>query len=340
MASTPKIPNDGRANGDGKKGEASALSGDHCQPNSHYDTDKKDNRKHWLEYATAGFALIAAVGAISSVIVGLIQYGVYTRQAQIMKSQNTIATAQTYIASRQAEIMDRQNDIAAVAQQAFISTKDVRIDKGSIPSPDGTAALWFYPIIENGGNTAAKNLRMSASAAVDPGRPGTAVVMPMDFGLGGKQSIEVAHWPDAGPPDPESILIEAESLEGQGKPSRLLRTVLGPHVSQSVAGIGVPVEETKRRIINGERWFILGAIHYEDRLPNSGPRLLKYCYVITFHVSESGELKSPVAPCQHWNCTDDDCRSDKAAYDAETKGWTQPPLLRVRLKTVIREQFA
>jgi hypothetical protein len=305
MANTPNTPNDGKADGD-------------------------SNRKHWLEYATAGFALIAALGGISSVIVGLIQYGVYTRQAQIMKSQNTIATAQTFIASKQAAMMDRQNDIAAIGQQAFISAKEVRIDKGVIQSPDGSATLWFYPIIENGGNTAAKNLRISASAAVEPARPGTTVLLPVNFALGGKQSIEVAHFPDVGPPDPEIILDEAERLEGQGKPSRLLRTVLGPHVSQSVAGFGVPVEETKRRIVDGERWFILGALHYEDMLLNSKQRLLKYCYVITFHLSENGELQSPVAPCQHWNCADDECKSDKAAYDAETKGWTQPALLSVQ----------
>ena len=250
-----------------------------------------------------------------------------------MKDQTILATAQAAISDRQADIADRQNDMTAISQRAFVFAKDIRIDKVRNPVLGGQPnqfedALWFSPIIENGGNTPTKDMRISAQAAIDPSRPEIEVKLPMNFGLGMKQSIDVSHMPDAGPPDPEKLLTENEELEGRGKPSHLIRTILGPHVSQSFGGFGITVEEAKRRLQEGGRWFILGAIHYNDRLNTpSYQKITKYCFSIGLSISETGEVQSTVGPCPHWNCADDECKGDKAAYNTETKGAVRPAML-------------
>jgi hypothetical protein len=48
---------------------------------------------------------------LAVVLVGLLQLGVYTRQAKIMRDQTTLTTAQTMIAGAQADISNRQADI-------------------------------------------------------------------------------------------------------------------------------------------------------------------------------------------------------------------------------------
>ena len=216
-------------------------------------------------------------------LVGLLQLGVYMRQAKIMKDQTTISTAQTMIAGTQSEISGRQADImksqASIAtqanfltestQRAFVSATGIRVDKqpGEIIGHLGQFEpyLFFYPTLENGGNTPTKNLRISAQAYLDPSRTDVEVKLPLNVGIGPKQSFSVAHLPAAGPPDPQTIFAQSELKEREGKPSTIIRALLGPRVSQTFGGFGVPVEETKRRMQEGERWFVLGSIHYNDR---------------------------------------------------------------------------
>jgi hypothetical protein len=42
-------------------------------------------RKHWLEYATGGFALVAAIGSVSAALVGYWQWGVLSGQLSAMR---------------------------------------------------------------------------------------------------------------------------------------------------------------------------------------------------------------------------------------------------------------
>jgi hypothetical protein len=149
----------------------------------------------------------------------------------------------------------------------------------------------------------------------------------LGIALGPKVNMILTHLPEAGPFDPEEILIEAEKLEQQGKPSYITRTILGPHVSQAVAGFGIPIEETKRRAQEGGRWFLLGAIHYDDRFANSSTRLSKYCFGIGFEITATGELNPTTSPCPHWNCADEECENDKTAYNTETANWRGTALL-------------
>jgi hypothetical protein len=264
---------------------------------------------HWVEI----FLTIALFG------VGVAQLVVYQRQAGIMETQ--------------AEIALRQNEITVQSSRAIVFAKDVRVEKKdrAIPGKPGQfeAYWWFAPVVENGGSTSTKNMRISAQAAFDPSRPEIEVKLPLGVGLGAKQLMALSHLSDAGPFDPEENLIEAEALERQSKPSNIIRMILGPHVSQTIAGFGVPIEETKRRVQEGGRWFILGAIHYDDRFSNSSTRLSKYCFGIGFEITASGELNPTTTPCPHWNCADEECENDKTAYNAETANWRAPAMLSI-----------
>jgi hypothetical protein len=166
-------------------------------------------------------------------------------------------------------------------------------------------------------------------AAYDPSRPNVEVKLPLGLAIGPKQGIVLTHIPQAGPSDPELFLTQAEEAEKQSKPSNLIRAILGPHVSHTVAGFGVPVEETKRRLQDGGRWFVFGALHYDDRFSNPSIRVSKYCFSIGFEISASGEINPTYGPCPHWNCADDECEGDKAAYGTETANWQTPPLLEI-----------
>jgi hypothetical protein len=289
---------------------------------------------HWAEVILTG----VLVG------VGIAQVVIYNRQAGMMKSQNGIAIDQALIAhsqadisSRQADIMDKQASISREAdlltediQRAFVSAAGVRIDKkpGEIPGHPGQfeTYIWFTPSIENGGSTPTKNLRISAQAYLDPSRPGVNAKLPIGAGMGAQQVIAFSHLPDAGPPDPEETFIELEKQEREGKPAQITRGLLGPHVSQNFGGLGVPLEETKRLIQDGGRWFVLGSIHYNDRFSQSPERRYKYCFSIGFTTSDNGEPTPTTTTCAHWNCADDECVDDKSAYEAETKGWIQTPV--------------
>jgi hypothetical protein len=204
---------------------------------------------HWVEV----FLTLVLIG------VGYLQYKVYQRQAGIMQTQS---------------------EITLESARAIVFAKDLRVEKKDMAisgKPGQFEAYWqFSPNIENGGNTTTKNMRISVQAAFDPSRPEIEVTLPLGIVLGQKQAVSVSHLPEVGPPDPEEHLIEAEELEGQAKPSKLIRTILGPHVSQAIGRFGVPIEETKQRLQEGGRWFVLGAVHYNDRFSNSSTRLLKY----------------------------------------------------------------
>jgi hypothetical protein len=172
---------------------------------------------HWVEIALT----------LAIVLVGLLQLGVYTRQAKIMRDQTNISTAQTMVAGAQVEISNRQADImknqasiadtanllTEIAQRPFVSATGIRIDKrpGEIVGHPGQFEpyLFFYPTLENGGNTPTKNLRISAQAYLDPSRTDVEVKLPLNVGIEPKQSFSVAHLPAAGPPDPQVIFAQS-----------------------------------------------------------------------------------------------------------------------------------
>jgi hypothetical protein len=66
-----------------------AASEEHHCPKPGYETPKpKKANKHWLEYVTAGFALVAALGSISAAVIGCWQWSVMKGQLDVMRDQN------------------------------------------------------------------------------------------------------------------------------------------------------------------------------------------------------------------------------------------------------------
>jgi hypothetical protein len=186
-------------------------------PETQQQATPKPPRRHWqasepfLDFKASHWVEIALTAAV--VAVGLLQFGVYTRQAKIMKDQATLATVQTAISNRQA-------DITALSERAFVSAKEIRVDtvRSPVPGQPGqfTDALWFYPVIENGGNIPTKNMRLNVQASVDPSRKDVQLLLPFGFGLGQKQAVDIGHLPDAGPRDPETLLFQDETLRESG----------------------------------------------------------------------------------------------------------------------------
>jgi hypothetical protein len=300
---------DNRANAEENVQQITAAS--ITEPNHHHPNGAKAGsyccgKKSTFDVATRILEIVigAAVGG-ALIGVGYLQYSVYTRQAGIMDQSS----------------------------RAIVFAREVRVEKkdGSIPGEPGKfeAYWWFSPVIENGGGTSTKGMRITPQAVFDPSRPEIEVKLPLGFGLSGKQVIDVSHVSSfSGPPDPETVLIANEELERQRKPSSVIRTILGPHVSQAIAGFGVPIEETRRRLKEGGRWFILGAVHYNDRFSNTD-RLSKYCFGIGFEITAADELNPATSPCPHWNCADEECENDKTAYNADTANWQAPAMLSI-----------
>jgi hypothetical protein len=94
--------------------------------------DSEKTQKHWLEYATAGFAFLAAIGSISSVVVSSWQWGAMRAQLTVMKENNNVIRA---------------------SQEAFVNFK--RIDIKS----DGKTPDEVRPLLENTGGGAAIQVR-------------------------------------------------------------------------------------------------------------------------------------------------------------------------------------
>src|ERR1700727_402721 len=130
----------------------------------------------------------------------------------------------------QASLATTANLLTESTQRAFVSATGVRIDKLPQETPGHAGQfepyLYFYPALENGGNTPTKNLRISAQAYLDPTRTDVEVKLPLSVAIGPKQSFSVAHLPMAGPPDPEIIFARDQKNEREGKPSSLIRALL------------------------------------------------------------------------------------------------------------------
>jgi hypothetical protein len=170
-----------------------------------------------------------------------------------------IASRQWEVMQTQANIAGRQNEIVIESARAIVYAKEIKIEKkdGAIPDKVGQFEpyWWFSPVLENGGGTSTEHMRVSAQAWIDPSRPDLITKLPFGLALGPKQLMNVSRVPEAGPRNPEDDLFQSEELERQNKPSRLIRTILGPKISQTIAGFGVPIEETKRRV-SGRREMV------------------------------------------------------------------------------------
>jgi hypothetical protein len=65
-----------------------------------------------------------------------------------------------------------------------------------------------------------------------------------------------------------------------------------------------------------ENYYLFGVFHYQDWFSEGAEYRTKFCFAI-IPFREDGKLKVSYEPRLFWNCADDECDVDKAAYDAE-----------------------
>jgi hypothetical protein len=85
----------------------------------------------------------------------------------------------------------------------------------------------------------------------------------------------------------------------------------------ALGGGGVGVDLLKKAIDEGWRFYIYGVIHYNDIFAHSEPHVTKYCYTIGAARNEKGDIEPRTGLCDHWNCADDECRTDRDAWIAQ-----------------------
>ncbi len=74
--------------GESHPGDATAIA-EHQEPNTNSNGENpRAEKRHWLDYATAVFALVAALGSISAVVVGVLQWIVMGGQQSIMQADH------------------------------------------------------------------------------------------------------------------------------------------------------------------------------------------------------------------------------------------------------------
>jgi hypothetical protein len=242
---------------------------------------------HWVE-----IALTAALVGI-----GIGQLVIYSRQANIMDTQANIA--------------NDQNKITASIQRSFITVSSfetpVRFGSGFAQQ---TKYWWFVPTIKNSGNTPTKNMKFFITATCPT---------ELDIGLGAYLGLDCDFTRPPGPLDPEDILNMAV-FKGKER-----RGLLGPQSAMSLSGVGI-TEKSMGDVEKGFPIFISGIIYYNDIFPRSQLHVTKFCYQITASHSDKNEIVSGYDFCKHWNCADDECKTDREIYNAEiTNLATKPP---------------
>lgn len=173
----------------------------------------------------------------------------------------------------------------ASVQRAFVSDVRVHLDPKEIEG--GKPSYWMPRItVRNSGATPTRDLRYVSVYNRSPSSPG----------------------------DPEGWFEAEVSI------TRILkgRITIGP---QSEAEVPTPVvsfrlpEAQPPEVYTQSVGTLTGAFVYGDQFTRSQLHTTKYCFVVL--ASSAGFVFT--TPCDHWNCSDDDCKTDKGAYVARQK---------------------
>jgi hypothetical protein len=254
----------------------------------------KEN-KHWLEYVTAAFALVAALGSASAVIVGYWQWSAMTESNAISRQAFTIV------------------------QRAFVfiagfDAVPVRI-RGELIG----WAIW--PKIANEGNTQALSMRYFSSAPIEflnavnqPSAP-----MPEDPDI-------IFEQLRANPVTSKVSLRFIVSEDFQPTPmtenisSTSLRSFVGAKAKSHIWPVIIRPIDLEGVFNRSLRMQISGTFRYRDVFEDTPEHTTKFCMEITARKSETGEI-TPIegGACFHWNCTDNECKRDREEYDAEAR---------------------
>jgi hypothetical protein len=60
-------------------------------------------------------------------------------------------------------------------------------------------------------------------------------------------------------------------------------------------------------------------IHYYDIFPGTKEHVTKFCFAIGAEKTAENEIKPRYGSCRHWNCADEECKTDRDAYQREVR---------------------
>jgi hypothetical protein len=217
----------------------------------------------------------------------------------------------------QANISADQNKISTSVQRAFVtvSTFDMPVRFGTGFAKD-RKYWWFIPNIKNSGNTPTKNMRYFIAATCPP---------ELDIIIGGYMGLSCNFMGPPQPEDPE-VLMNDQTFKGKTHAA-----LLGPQSVLPLGGVGV-TEGSIQRIKDGSRIFEEGIVYYNDIFPGSDLHTTKFCFQLTASISDKNEIQTSYGQCAHWNCADEECKTDREEYDKQVASgeikppaWTPPP---------------
>jgi hypothetical protein len=84
-----------------------------------------------------------------------------------------------------------------------------------------------------------------------------------------------------------------------------------------------PIQKTPLSTRHPSQFFIAGVVHYRGPFSRSPDYITKFCFAVV-PIKESNAVRPTYQPCLYWNCADDDCNADKAAYEAALRKQNTP----------------
>ncbi len=185
----------------------------------------------------------------------------------------------------------------SAVQRAFVTGKDLQIVENPI-------LYWFFSIIlENTGNTPTKNMEVCFKSG---------------FSLTELNDTIPRKTPSFAPGDPEKICNQEKIVWP------FQRIVLAPKGIIPVQGVGIPKKYIEEMAKNRSDGYIYGIAYYDDVFSGSKKHITKFCFVVIPVAEPDGTAKIERGLCQYWNCADDECDADKAAYDTALKSLNPP----------------
>jgi hypothetical protein len=204
------------------------------------------------------------------------------------------------VAYRQWSAMIDNNDISRKSlievQRAFVTPNGMNFE---LKKEGGGISVWrVVANVVNSGNTPTYNAKyrsaMGANMPIkDPGR----AMFPLDGGM----------------LDPEDGFIGNNNQLYKPLDTRLGRFLLGPHVIIPIFDALLPDEQMRRTLT------IVGAYIEYDDVVAKGHHRTKFCYVIS--AINDDTITPAYAPCEYWNCADDECKEDKKEYREAVTKW-------------------
>lgn len=204
-------------------------------------------------------------------------------------------------ANRAGEANQISSKALTAVQRAFITVSELKQELA--PDIDG---VWrFTPVIKNTGTTPAENVTL---VAVNPRNDLFAPRF-------NRQEFAFFSWKIGAPRDPDEFLIDNISSA-----LRLSDFTIGPQgggVTASELSVDLTTKDIEASFSNSIGRFIYGSIHYDDVF--SSQHVSKFCFRIDGISIRNGKVSPLQSICRHWNCTDQYCQKDKAAYETELK---------------------